>query len=215
MHFKITEIFKSIEGEGLRAGLPATFVRLHGCNLQCSYCDSQYSCTGDDYKTMELGDVLEIVRSLGCPWVTVTGGEPLVAPGVHNLLIALLDDGFDVNVETNGSVDTRMFRNPALMYTVDVKCPSSGMHAHMALEQLPRLAETDVVKFVVGSEADMEYMYGVLLKYATPAQVFISPVFGQIEPQEIVEWMLDAELYDARVQLQMHKIIWPPEMRGV
>ena len=132
---KVCEIFKSIEGEGIRTGLPAVFVRLHGCNLRCSYCDSMYAVEGSDYKTMDLQQVLEAVKGYGVKNVTLTGGEPLLHQGVAELLETLSREGFRVNVETNGTVPAK-WRLPGLFYTMDWKCKSSAMSSHMKLENM-------------------------------------------------------------------------------
>jgi 7-carboxy-7-deazaguanine synthase len=215
--YKINEIFKSIEGEGLRAGLPATFVRLHGCNLDCSYCDTRYSCEGEDYTEMTLGEIVAAVQQLGVPLVTLTGGEPLWHPDAFFLVHALVKSGFSVNIETNGSMEVVDYLTfgQAVMVTLDYKCPSSRMESLMEPGQIELLRETDVLKFVVGSKDDLNQMQIILKSYPTKAQVFVSPVFGKIQPKEIVQYILDNKLHSCRVQLQLHKFIWPADMRGV
>ena len=150
---KVCEIFKSIEGEGLRTGQAAVFVRLHGCNLRCSYCDSMYAVEGSDFWFMNVGEILAAVETYrtetGVKCVTLTGGEPLIHMGVEELLTALSEAGFEVNVETNGTVPCK-WRLPGLFYTMDWKCKSSGMSDRMKMENLATLCKDDVLKFVVG-----------------------------------------------------------------
>jgi 7-carboxy-7-deazaguanine synthase len=215
--YKVQEIFKSIEGEGLRAGFPATFVRLFGCNLHCSYCDTRYSCEGEDYTDMTLYEIIEAVKQLEVPFVTLTGGEPLLQEDAFFLVHSLVKAGFQVNIETNGSINVKHYLafGQAVMVTLDYKCPSSEMESLMEPFQIETLRETDVLKFVVGSINDLDTMQTVLESYPTQAQVFVSPVFGRIQPKEIVQYVLDNKLHNCRVQLQLHKFIWPADMRGV
>ena len=228
---KVCEIFKSIEGEGLRTGLAAVFVRLHGCNLRCSYCDSMYAVTGDDYRQMSCDEILETVRSFGVKAVTLTGGEPLLHAGVGELLHSLSEGGFLVNVETNGTVPCK-WRYPGLFYTMDWKCKSSGMSDKMQIETVATLGAHDVLKFVVGSADDLREAAEVVDALSRiKAQgvnaddsacgmphVFVSPVFGKLAYQEIVAWMLSEPAMvqnNARFQVQLHKVVWDPDLRGV
>lgn len=211
---KVVEIFNSIEGEGKRAGLPCTFIRLFGCNLNCSYCDSRYACEGDGYIVYSVAEILNIVKQWSCKAVTVTGGEPLIHPGINELLLTLARNGYEVNVETNGS-QAEMLWDSHIFYTVDYKTNSSGMSAFMKEEAFTDLDENDVVKFVVGSEQDLDQALEVLEKYKCKAQVYVSPVFGQIEAKQIVEYIQRHLLWNWKVQLQLHKYIWNPEERGV
>ena len=232
---KVNEIFKSIEGEGLRTGLAAVFVRLHGCNLRCSYCDTMYAVEGDDYRQMNVGEVVAAVESYraecGVDAVTLTGGEPMQHAEVDDLLRALSEKGFLVNVETNGTVPCK-WRFPGLFYTMDWKCESSGMSAKMRMENLETLGAEDVLKFVVGSVEDLEETARVVRELHqrkthgcvdgktsnTMPHIFVSPVFGKLEYEKIVEWMLSEKVMvqnKARFQVQLHKVIWDPDMRGV
>lgn len=217
---KVVEIFESIEGEGIRAGYPAIFIRLYGCNLNCSYCDTRYGCEGNKYLVMSVQEIIEHCKeNWSCKMVTVTGGEPLMHEGIEKLLYALVKNGYDVNVETNGTcepirINTR--NEPgSLFYTMDYKCPSSGMEYRMNMDALRKLGKSDVLKFVVGSKEDMDAALGVYEELLTPAEVFFSPVFGKLEPHEIVAYLRARKLYGCRVQVQLHKIIWNPEERGV
>lgn len=222
---KVVEIFRSIDGEGKRTGLPTTFIRLFGCNLKCSYCDTRYGCEGNGYTTMSISEIIEQCEQFGVKSITVTGGEPLIHPGIKNLVEALLAKAYWVNIETNGTIDVDNFRHEVtgnkdngvakLFFTVDYKCPSSGMEEKMNMKMYHKLRETDVVKFVVGSQTDMDKALSVLEEVQTKAEVYFSPIFGSIEPVEIVDYILKHQLYNCKVQLQLHKIIWKPEVRGV
>ena len=226
---KVCEIFKSIEGEGLRMGQAAVFVRLHGCNLRCAYCDSMYAVEGSDYRQMNVNEAVAAVNAYrsesGVKCVTLTGGEPLIHEGVGELLEGLAREGFEVNVETNGTVPCK-WRLPGLFYTMDWKCGSSGMSGRMRMENIATLGEGDVLKFVVASVADLEEAESVVSRLSSmpgrPAgglpHIFISPVFGALSNEAIVQWMLESETMtrnDARFQVQLHKIVWDPERRGV
>ena len=217
---RVVEIFSSIEGEGKRAGRLCTFIRLAGCNLRCSYCDTAYALKFTDGEEMSPEEILDdVCRRSESNLVTLTGGEPLARDvrEVHELLRQLTEKGFEVNVETNGSIDVNRFRMPGVFFTVDYKCLSSGMSTHMQPDFELMLTSEDVVKYVVGSYQDL---LGALGHYklhvkATGAAVYVSPVFGEIQPKEIVQFMQKFTLSTWRIQLQIHKFIWDPNMRGV
>lgn len=229
---KISEIFQSIDGEGITAGFPAMFIRTFGCNLRCTYCDSMYAVEGKDYKEMSVDEIVSAVlaKNKFCTRVTLTGGEPLLYPEALELIVRLLDNYTTsirtVNVETNGAVDlkplyeklpSRVLKN--VIVTMDWKSLTSGMSDKMLESNLHLLRNQDVLKFVVGSSADLHQMKSVIYDMNVagifPDNVFVSPVFGNIEPKEIVDYLLKNNLWWIRMQLQMHKFIWPPEMRGV
>lgn len=217
---KVVEIFESIDGEGIRAGFPVTFIRLYGCNLNCSYCDSRYACENNMYTEMSISDILKVIREYGHKRITLTGGEPLLHEGVSELIDDLIYHRYEVNIETNGSVDIHDYgltSNPQLILTVDYKCPSSGMENKMLLNNLSYLHEKDVLKFVVGTQEDLHRAKDIITNYDMSGQcnIYFSPVFGSIEPKDIVKFILDNKLEDVKVQLQLHKFIWNPEMRGV
>ena len=219
---KVCEIFRSIEGEGLRTGLPAVFIRLHGCNLRCSYCDSMYAVEGSDYKQMSVTQILDAIKEYsGITHVTLTGGEPLIHQDVEELLRQLSGNGYRVNIETNGTVPCK-WHFPGLFYTMDWKCKSSGMTAKMKMENLETLGSEDVLKFVVGTIEDLKETENVVKSLAEKKSdmphLFISPVFGNLSNEEIVNWLLGSRTMaenNARFQVQLHKIIWDPERRGV
>lgn len=216
---KVVEIFKSIDGEGIRAGMPVTFVRLYGCNLNCLYCDTPYShlTEADKAKEMSVEEIVDIIEGLGIPNVTITGGEPMMYEQTTELINTLLENAYGVNVETNGTfpVPKEFVHNPFVVFTMDYKCPSSGMCNKMLISNLNTLGTHNVLKFVVGSKEDMDDARRVLSLIKSDPFVFFSPVFGKIEPKEIVQYLLDNEMYDCRVQIQMHKVIWDPNERGV
>ncbi|SHM47018.1 radical SAM protein [Fibrobacter sp. UWB7] len=223
---KVCEIFKSIEGEGIRMGQSAVFVRLHGCNLRCSYCDSMYAVEGPDFKLMSVGEVLAAVEAYrnesGVKCVTLTGGEPLIHENVGELLTAFCEAGFEVNIETNGTVPCK-WQLPGLFYTMDWKCKSSGMSARMKMENIISLGKNDVLKFVVGSVEDLLEAEGVVARLSLTSpdnmpHIFISPVWGELTNEQIVNWMVGCKVMtqnNARFQVQLHKIVWDPDMRGV
>lgn len=213
----VNEIFCSIEGEGKRAGYPCVFVRFNGCNLRCSYCDTAYAqeeCKGIEMSPKEIAIK---VRSFGFDKVTLTGGEPLLQEDIELLVHELVSRGMQVNIETNGSVEIEhtSYSSDELFYTVDYKCPSSGMSRKMNPKAFVRLRFEDVLKFVVGSKEDMEDALRIINVYDPPCQIFFSPVFGKIEPVAIVDFIKEHYLKNVRIQLQLHKFIWDPEERGV
>lgn len=211
---KVVEIFKSIDGEGIRAGLPVTFIRLGGCNLHCSYCDTKYAWEqGYKYTNMTPIEIVDKAQEIGCKRITLTGGEPLIHNDVDTLVCMLVDSGFEVNIETNGSVNISKFQYDNSIITMDYKCPSSGMQNRMLLSNLAKLRKIDVLKFVVGTEQDL-FACEELSKHVI-ANVYVSPVFGNIEPKDIVDYILTHNMDNCRVQLQLHKFIWSPDKRGV
>lgn len=217
--YKVNEIFLSIDGEGVRTGLPTVFIRLYGCNLKCSYCDTRYSCENSEYTEMPLMDILDEVLTYGVPRVTLTGGEPLIHENVKDLINSLVANDVEVNIETNGAVDLDKFweykYNSKVIFTMDYKCASSGMEDKMKLWNLKLLQPKDVIKFVVSNYNELEKMEYILEESECKAHPYVSPVFGKIEPKELVEYILDNKLNNVKVQVQLHKIIWNPNMRGV
>lgn len=211
--YKVNEIFKSIEGEGIRTGLPCTFIRLYGCNLCCKYCDTRYSCENKEFTLMSKDEIVNKVKELGGSRVTITGGEPLLDLFLNELIIALRKEHIEVNIETNGSLDIQWCL--ADIITMDYKTSASGMEDRMMLSNLKALKETDVLKFVVGSKHDLDTMKRVIEEYEPECRIYVSPVFGMIEAHELVEYVLENNLDNVTVQVQLHKIIWDPNKRGV
>lgn len=209
---RVNEIFDSIEGEGKRAGTLVTFIRLTGCNLRCGYCDTKYAFN----EGTEM-DISEIIRNVHHHKVTVTGGEPLMQENIHYLLKAL--NRHEVNIETNGSIDIEpFFIYPHTFFTVDFKTGSSGMLQNMHPRNYEVLRKQDILKFVVASQTDLLTAKKIFTRFYSTLRnrvIYVSPVFGQIEPVEIVEFIKKNRLHSWKVQLQLHKIIWSPEKRGV
>ena len=214
--------FISINGEGTRAGELAVFVRFTGCNLRCSYCDTMWANEpGCPYEEMSPAQICEYVRSTGIKNVTLTGGEPLLQKDMDKLISLLISEcGVRVEIETNGAVDLRPFAElpeGRPLFTMDYKLPSSGYEDRMIAENFSVLEKEDTVKFVSGSRADLERAGEIIEKYGLldRCHVYFSPVFGRIEPAEIVDFMLNKRMNKARIQIQMHKVIWDPNERGV
>lgn len=204
----VNEIFDSIDGEGKKAGQLATFIRLCGCNLRCSYCDTAYAFNEGQHM-----DIADIIAQVSYPNVTLTGGEPL-CQDIHALLAGLKGDS--VNIETNGSMDIEpYFKYDHVWFTVDYKSLSSDMANRMLPENFEKLRPQDVLKFVVGDEADLRQALGVYRLYRPKCAVYVGAVFGKIEPRRIVEFMKENRLTDWHMQLQLHKFIWNPDDRGV
>ena len=225
MHYKVVEIFDSIEGEGKRAGRTATFVRFAGCNLNCTYCDTAYA-NGNDYQLMSSDDIINRIKKRNFMRVTLTGGEPLAVPEIEVLIFRLTTIGIEVNIETNGSIDISTvldyFQSKAydpdmqLFFTMDYKLPSSGMTDNMLPGNFTKLRPWDVLKFVVGSEDDMLHMINYVSKLTSRPQIYIGAVYGSYSLQKIVDAMLNEPvLKNTNLQLQLHKIIWDPNERGV
>ena len=211
---KINEIFRSISGESINAGYLAIFIRTFSCNLRCSYCDSMYSVEGQDYIEMSVEEIVEFISQWSTKRVVFTGGEPLLQKDADELIGELANRGYIVEVETNGAVPLGMFpTSDSIIYTMDWKCPSSGMNSKMISRNLELLNEHDVIKFVVGSEEDLDEAAKIIPQ--TRAIPFISPVFGKIEPKDIIEYMKDHNMDTARFQLQIHKFVYDPNAKGV
>ena len=216
---KVVEKFVSINGEGLRAGELAVFIRFKGCNLSCSYCDTTWAKEADcDFEELTPLQIFEYIKSTNIRNVTLTGGEPLLQKDIDKLIELILADGNKrVEIETNGSVDISKFKADGLTFTMDYKLPSSGCEDKMNLDNFTFLKKKDTVKFVSGSTYDLNKALDIIRKYdlINKCHVYFSPVFGKIDPREIVGFMIDNNLNDARVQIQMHKVIWDPNQKGV
>lgn len=219
--FNVVEKFVSINGEGTRAGQLAVFIRFAGCNLKCNYCDTAWANYGQvPAHAMTEFEIYDYVKATGIKNVTLTGGEPLLREDIDKLLRILSSDkNIHVEVETNGSVDLREFCDISenLSFTVDYKLAGSGMEKHMLLENFEERRPQDTVKFVVSDVNDLERTKEIIEQYGLREQcnVYISPVFGRIEPAQIVEYMKENKINGVTLQLQMHKIIWDPDRKGV
>lgn len=210
----INEVFHSIQGESSRAGRPCVFVRLTACDLRCSWCDTEYAF--HEGRKRSVDDVVAEVAQYGCELVEITGGEPLLQEDVYPLMERLLSMGRTVLVETGGHRSIERVP-PAVIKIVDVKCPGSGEAAKNDWRNLDRVSAHDEVKFVIKDRTDYEFASDVVRRHdlaSRCAAVLFSPVHGVLEPKTLAGWML-ADRVPARLQLQMHKYIWPATQRGV
>ena len=209
---RITEIFHSIQGESTHAGRPCAFVRLTGCNLRCRWCDSEYTFTGGE--RMSIDDVVGQVKRYGCNLVEITGGEPLAQAESLDLITRLCDEGFEVLIETSGSIDIAPVDRRATII-LDIKCPGSGESGSNRWENLQHLKPRDEIKFVIADRADYDWSRRVIEERKLNRRtVLFSPVWGEMNLQSLAEWML-ADRVPARLQTQLHKHIWGAEARGV
>lgn len=213
MNFKVSEIYKTIQGESSYAGKPCTILRLAGCNLRCRYCDTRYALEGGEERSLD--QVMDKVRSSGLNLVEITGGEPLWQENTPELARRLLSEDYQVLVETNGSLDISSLPQGAVRI-MDIKCPSSGESDSVLWDNLWRLTPEDEIKFVISDRHDYEWAKGILSeRFETgKAKVLFSVVFGELLPRNLVEWMLE-DAIDARFQLQLHRYIWPQEPKGL
>lgn len=210
---RVTEIFHSIQGESTFAGRPCVFVRLTGCPLRCTWCDTEYAFYGGTEQSID--EIVATVESYSCRLVEITGGEPLAQSEAFRLIAKLCDRGHEVLIETSGAIDTAAIDARAHVI-LDVKCPGSGMSDRMHWPNLERLTARDEVKFVLADRSDYEWASHLLAEHhlARRCTVLMSPVFGSMEPRQLAEWVL-ADRLPVRLQLQLHKFIWAPDMRGV
>lgn len=213
MPLKVNEIFFSIQGESSFAGRACVFVRLTGCNLRCSYCDTEYAY--EEGTWLEIHEIIDRVAVFGCPLVEITGGEPLLQEQTPQLAAALLDQGYTVLLETNNSVDIGAI-DARCIRIIDIKCPSSTESAKNRTENIEKLTRQDQVKFVIGNRDDYQYAKGMLATGLADQvdTILFSPVFGKIEPETLATWIIEDRLH-VRLQLQLHKLIWAPGRRGV
>jgi 7-carboxy-7-deazaguanine synthase len=217
---RVNEIFYSIQGESTYAGRPCGFVRLTGCNLRCKYCDTRYAY--DEGEQMEIDVIVERLRDLAgksCSFVEITGGEPLFQSSTPQLVERLLDLGYTVLMETNGSLDIGRI-DPRCIKIVDFKCPSSGESDSNDLKNISRLHRHDEVKCVIADRDDYVFARGIAemirLRHGESQgrTINFSPVFGVLDPRDLSEWIL-ADRLQVRLNLQLHKFIWSPDQRGV
>jgi 7-carboxy-7-deazaguanine synthase len=210
---KINEIYKSIQGESSKAGLPCVFVRLTYCNLRCTYCDSEYAFY--DGKEMSITQIIDEVKKYNCKLVEITGGEPLFQNESIDLMKQLCDEGFDVMLETSGSLSIKDI-DARVKIIMDLKCPSSKMMKKNLFENIEFLKPTDEIKFVIGNREDYDWSKKIISDYRLneKCEILFSVVFEQLKPVTLVEWILEDNL-NVRYQLQMHKYIWNPKQKGV
>jgi 7-carboxy-7-deazaguanine synthase len=211
----VNEIFYSIQGESSYAGRPCVFIRLTGCNLRCSYCDTEYAY--EEGEETGIDTIVKRISTYECPLIEITGGEPLIQKETPQLVRRLLNMGYKVLVETNGSLDISKIDDRCIRI-VDIKCPLSGEANQNDLRNLERLTDDDEVKFVLCGREDYEYAKHILTHIKLTAsrmnRVHFSPVLGRIEPGVLAKWILDDHL-KVRLHLQLHKIIWSPDQRGI
>jgi len=209
---RVTEIFHSIQGESSHAGRPCAFVRLTGCNLRCRWCDSEYTFTGGE--KMSIDEILAQIKSYGCNLVELTGGEPLAQAESLDLIRRFCDEGFELLIETSGSIDIAPVDRRATII-LDIKCPGSGEMEKNRWENLQHLKPGDEIKFVIADRSDYDWARQVIAERGLDRwTVLLSPVWGEMDLQSLAEWML-ADRVPARLQTQLHKHIWGAEARGV
>ena len=210
----VKEIYLSVQGESSHAGLLCSFVRLTGCHLRCTYCDSEFAFRGGT--RMKNAEVVEQIKALRAPLVEVTGGEPLLQPGVYPLMESLLAEGHTVLLETSGAIDVRLVP-PAVHKIVDMKTPSSGESDRNDLGNFTSMNGNDELKFVIGDRADYDWARALISEHRLldkPFGLLFSTVFGKLHPRELSEWIIEDRL-PVRFQLQLHKYVWDPAARGV
>jgi len=210
---KINEIYHSIQGESSKAGLQCVFVRLTYCNLRCTYCDTEYAFYSGEEKSV--AEIINEVKKYKCNLVEITGGEPLVQEESLGLMKTLCDEGYEVMIETGGSLSIDKI-DKRVMIVMDLKCPSSKMEKKNLYENLKYLKQDDELKFVIGNREDYDWSKETITKYSISGKckILFSIVFGKLESVELVSWIIEDKL-DVRYQLQMHKYIWHPEKKGV
>jgi len=210
----IYEIYASVQGESTHVGRPCVFVRLAACNLRCIWCDTPYAFTGG--RKMSEDEILAEVARHQIPLVEITGGEPLIQPGVHDMMARLVAEGYEVLLETGGHMPIDDVPDEVVTI-LDVKCPASGEAGAMHWPNLDQLSARDEVKFVIQDRSDFDYACDVVSRYHLAdraAAVLFSPVHGVLPPAELARWILEDHV-PARLQIQAHKYIWTPETRGV
>ena len=218
LSMNVIELFSSIDGEGKRQGFLTTFLRLHDCNIRCSYCDTLYSYGPEStFESMSVQAVADAIEQLENHRITITGGEPLLQePAIIELIDELTrrNARYDFNIETNGTI-IPSFHRDHVWFTYDYKTPSSLAEDAMNLDIFKVATERDLIKFVVGSPEDLDCMRRIISKYPTVAQIYVSPVWGQIEAASIIDYMKTYNLQNVRFQLQIHKFVWDPDAKGV
>lgn len=214
MTLQVNELFHSIQGESTWTGLPCSFVRLTGCNLRCRYCDTTYAY--DSGKPMQIQQIVQALAEFDCRRVTITGGEPLIQYRTPELIQRLLAREYRVSLETNGSQDIQLLDN-GCMIVMDLKCPSSGMRQQNRIENLRFLKQSDQLKFVIADREDYLFARKIVKLEADHLpgdNILFSPAFGTMPPQRLAAWILDDGI-EARLQIQLHRILWPDRDKGV
>ncbi|MBQ7641418.1 MAG: putative 7-carboxy-7-deazaguanine synthase QueE [Acholeplasmatales bacterium] len=214
---RVIEKFVSINGEGLRQGELAVFIRFANCNLRCSYCDTTYSFINPVYNDESIDEIIDYINKQHVKNITLTGGEPLIQEDIDILIKRLVELGYRVEIETNGSVDIKKYLNDKISFTLDYKLPTSLMEKFMLTDNYDYVTKKDSIKFVCGDLNDLIKAKEIMIKYnlINKTNCLISPVFNQINLEDIVNFLIDNNLNDVRLCLQIHKIIWDPNKRGV
>ena len=209
----VHEIYASVQGESTYAGIPCTFIRTTACNLRCTWCDTAHAFRNGDVMTVD--EVFEQVSAMGPKLVELTGGEPLLQPAVHPLMTRFLDAGFQVLLETSGSLDIGCV-DPRVVKIIDLKAPGSGEVEANDWSNIEKLLPHDEIKFVLQSREDYDWASSVIAEHqlAGRCELLMSTVFDKLTPDTLVEWIMEDNL-PVRMQLQMHKYIWDPRQRGV
>lgn len=201
---KINEIFYSIQGEGKWTGLPNIFIRITGCNLRCSFCDTKYAY--EDGEDLSINQILNKIREFSCKNICITGGEPLLQNETINLIDQLLENNYKICIETNGSKNIENLVKKPLLVSLDIKCPSSKMSGKNYLKNISLLRNDDQLKFVIKNKNDYDYAKKIISKYKPVCNVFLQPVWGT-DPMELANWIMSDGL-NVKLGLQLHKIIW-------
>lgn len=216
MKFNISEIFHSIQGEGSRAGRPCVFIRMQGCELRCSWCDTPYALEiKETANLMDSDEILDAIANYNCKLINLTGGEPLIHKNISILIDRLMQEGYEVTIETNGHADISIAESAVRI--MDLKCPDSGMSKFNNYKNIDYISKKDEIKFVVASKSDFDWAVKKIDEYKLEDKagyIFISPVFGKIELEELANLVTNSGK-NIRMQLQMHKFIWDPNKRGV
>jgi 7-carboxy-7-deazaguanine synthase len=210
---KVSEVFFSIQGESSFAGRPCAFIRLAGCDLRCSYCDTEYAFSGGT--EMSVAEILQEIKAFPTQLALITGGEPMLQPSVHDLSRGLLERNYEVLLETGGHISLKDV-DPRVHKIMDLKCPSSGMQKHNDYANIRYLTSADELKFVVGDREDFDWACGVIRRYRETLRVgsiHFSPVHGKVPLEDLAGWILSSGM-PVRLQLQLHKMIWPDINRG-
>ena len=203
---RITEVFYSLQGESTTVGIPTVFIRLTGCPLRCSYCDTAYAFTGGERQS--LPDIVEQVDQFKAKYVTVTGGEPLAQAACHELMVMLVDKGYEVSLETSGAIDVSLV-DPRVVTVMDLKTPSSDEIDKNLYQNIEFLTKKDQIKFVIADQIDFEWSKSIMKKYdlSSVCQVLFSPVMGKMNPTRLAEKIIQDNL-PVRFQIQLHKYLW-------
>lgn len=212
----IVEIFYSIQGEGTRAGLPCVFIRLAGCNLDCKWCDTLYAKKISDGQNISFEEIIKTIKSYKCNFIEFTGGEPLLQQNSIDLINYLIDQNFTIAIETNGSISVSNLNNK-IIKIIDVKCPDSNMSKHNLFDNFNYITENDEIKFVISSKNDFEWSHKIIQEYnllSKTKNILFSAVDTLFSHKELAELILSTNsLY--RQQIQIHKVIWDRNARGV